>query len=314
MWLATSPSRWPPSPSATAHTPISGRSTNASSLILRDSPTSLAAADRKPTGVASSVSSSTRISRVALVSTRADTGRQRYCAQVPSSSATNVRRIAAGPSRSGSSARPPTTLRSTTTPAARTSTTSAATAAARRSRASSAVEPIGICQAWVPSANSAAAAGSSTTRGGRVIASSDSPRSTTCSSKLLEIDVFGRQRLDDQTLRPIEEHRRRRDDGDRIDVVGQLGDERQREIPADAIDAGHHQADHRGRAAGPGRADEAPGRARQIDVEPALAQGLVAGRQALPQPGVPRVDERVRRAPAQEIAVAGQLPEQPYFH
>ena len=32
------------------------------------------------------------------------------------------------------------------------------------------------------------------------------------------------------------------------------------------------------------------------------------------QPGVPGIDERVRRPPAEEIAVARQLPEEPYFH
>src|SRR5258707_12865625 len=66
--------------------PASDRSTNASSLILRTRPTSLAAADRKATGGPLS----TRISIVAPVSTRAGTDRQRYSAHAPSSNATNV--------------------------------------------------------------------------------------------------------------------------------------------------------------------------------------------------------------------------------
>src|SRR6185295_1933518 len=36
--------------------------------------------------------------------------------------------------------------------------------------------------------------------------------------------------------------------------------------------------------------------------------------EAFAQPRVPRIDERVRRTPAQEIAMAGQLAEQPYVH
>src|ERR1700732_3088999 len=94
----------------------------------------------------------------------------------------------------------------------------------------------------------------------------------------------------------------------------QVRDERERKIAADAGDAGHHQPDDRRWTARPRRADEAPGRAREIHVEPTLAQGLTACCEAFREPGVPRVDERVRRPSAQEIAVAWQLSEQTYFH
>ena len=64
----------------------------------------------------------------------------------------------------------------------------------------------------------------------------------------------------------------------------------------------------------PAAADEAPGRAGEIDVEPPIAERRAAGRHALLQPRVPDADERVRGPPAQKIAVARQLPVQPYFH
>jgi len=132
--------------------------------------------------------------------------------------------------------------------------------------------------------------------------------------EMFEIDVVGGERLDDQTLRAFEKRRRLRGRGDRIDFSRQRRDQRQRKISADAIDARHHQPEHRSRTAGAGRTDEAPRRAREIQVEPALAQRLPAGGKAFAEPGIPRIHERVRHPPPQEIAVARQLSEQPYFH
>ncbi len=77
---------------------------------------------------------------------------------------------------------------------------------------------------------------------------------------------------------------------------GQRGDDRQGEVAADAIDARHHQADHRrDRRTRPARRRESPGRTRQVDVEPAVAERGAARREALLQPAVPRADERVGR-------------------
>ena len=59
---------------------------------------------------------------------------------------------------------------------------------------------------------------------------------------------------------------------------------------------------------------EAPDRTRQIHVEPAVSERGPARRHAVLQPRVPHAHKRIGRAPAQEIAVARQLPVQAYVH
>ena len=117
---------------------------------------------------------------------------------------------AAGPSRSGNSARRPTSLRSTRAPAGRTATTGAATAAARRPARARAVR----ADRHLPRLRAVV----QHRRRGRVehdprrqaidferVAQLDDLR-----VEALEIDVVGRQRLDDQPLGAVEERRRRR--------------------------------------------------------------------------------------------------------
>ncbi len=64
----------------------------------------------------------------------------------------------------------------------------------------------------------------------------------------------------------------------------------------------------------PGRAHETPRRAREVDIQPAIAEGRSAGGEALAQPGIPRIGERVRDAAAEEIAVAWKLAVETYLH
>src|SRR5262249_606484 len=96
-----------------------------------------------------------------------------------------------------------------------------------------------------------------------------------------------------------------------VDIRRELGDECERKKPSHAIDARHHEADHWSRATGACRTDEAPGRAGQVEVEPALAKRGAALGEALAAPAGPGVDERLRHAPPQEVAVTRQLAEQP---
>ena len=248
------------------------------------------------------------------MSTRAGTGRQRYCAHEPSSSAPKV--LGCGKPfairQLGSTTDDPSVHHNT-----RGSYIDDNRCDSNCSKigASCAAEPIGICHGCALFADHR--------RRGRVEHHSrrkgdrrraHSPSSTTRSSKrskstssAASVSMSRRSALSKKGAASVAA-------AIRLTSPGQLGDERQREIASDAIDARHHQPDDRCGTAGPRRADEAPGRAREIDVEPALAEGRTACRQAFPQPGVPRVDERVRHAPAQEIAVARQLAEQPYFH
>src|SRR5262249_5656907 len=82
----------------------------------------------------------------------------------------------------------------------------------------------------------------------------------------------------------------------------------EREIAPDSINARHHHPDDRCGAAGARCARKSPRRARQIDVEPAITESRSARRDALLEPRVPHADERVSDTPAQEVAMAWQLP------
>ena len=94
----------------------------------------------------------------------------------------------------------------------------------------------------------------------------------------------------------------------RLDLGRELGDERQRKIASDPIDARRHQPDDRRRTARAGahRRIARPDSSGRRRASARRAPSRLAARHSL-QPGVPRVDERVRDAPAQEIAVARQL-------
>ena len=142
MWLATSPSRWPPRPSATAHTPISGRSMKASSLMLRAPGPRRS---RPPTGSPTAPCSSDRHLRRSRRYRRAPT---------PTATATAPTRRPATPRTCPARQ----TLRDQATrldrrrpfgppqrQRRRTSTTIAATAAARTPARAPPSDPIGIC-------------------------------------------------------------------------------------------------------------------------------------------------------------------------
>ena len=118
-------------------------------------------------------------------------------------------------------------------------------------------------------------------------APSSSRSPSTRASKLVEIDVLRREHLDDQALGAVEKRCRRGGGGEQAHVLGQLGDERQREIAPDLVDARRHQADDRCGTARARAADKAPRRAREVHVEPALAQRGAACRQTFPQPARP---------------------------
>ena len=149
------------------------------------------------------------ISRVAPVSTRAETGRQRYCAQVPSSNATNV----SGCGRPfairqlGSTADDPSVHHNTS---GSYIDDKRCDNSCSNTGASSAGEPIGICHDWRAVAQHR--------RRGRV--EHDPRRQGDRFERLaqlddllveaLEIDVLRRQRLDDQPLGAIEKRRGRR--------------------------------------------------------------------------------------------------------
>ena len=162
--------------------------------------------------------------------------------------------------------------------------------------------------------NTAAAPGSTWTSCGKV---SGTRWSASCVDELiepLEVDDIRVERLDDQAFGAIEEVRRCGRGRQRPQVRRQLGNQRQREIASDAIDAGHDQTEQSDVAARPGRGHEPPGRTRQIEVEPAIAERLTARRETLLQPGVPHGEESVRRPPAQEVSVTRQLPVETDFH
>ena len=180
--LATSPSRCPPRPSATAQRPTSGRSTKASSLILRTRPTSVAAADRKRNGAAGSAHASVRARWNACRCAR----EPRTTRAAPRSRRASHRTCsaAASPERSGNWARPPTSPRSTTSRAARRSMTSEKTAAARTTAPGFRDTPIGICQQSGDAPfTMAPAAASSTISVGTSNAARSSPSAMTRSSK-----------------------------------------------------------------------------------------------------------------------------------
>ena len=85
----------------------------------------------------------------------------------------------------------------------------------------SAVDPIGNCHNSGASPSTDAAAGSSTTRGGS-IESSAFAQHHDFGVEVLEIDVVGRQRFDNQALGTIEKWRRFGGRGDRVDLRRQL--------------------------------------------------------------------------------------------
>src|SRR6201996_6792049 len=83
--------------------------------------------------------------------------------------------------------------------------------------------------------------------------------------------------------------------------------QRQREVAADAIDAGEEQSAPPCWPADARRELEAPDRRRQIELQPALAQRVARGLQALLQPVVPDGRELPRQASRDEVALAGKL-------
>ena len=102
--------------------------------------------------------------------------------------------------------------------------------------------------------------------------------------------------------------------GDECRVGRKLGDECQRKVASNLIDAWRDHADDGQRSARARGAGEAPRRAGEVDVEPAAAERRLARGETLAQPAIPRVHERVGDAPPQEVAVAGQLAVEAYLH
>src|SRR5262245_9260431 len=128
-----------------------------------------------------------------------------------------------------------------------------------------------------------------------------------------EVHVLRFQRFDNQAL-GLREERRQRTDARQLGVGRQLGDDRQRKVPSDTIDAWDHQPDNRRRPARAALSGETPDRTREVHIQPAIPECLTACGHAVLQPGVPRADKRIGRAPAQKIAVARQLAVQAYVH
>src|SRR5690606_16555700 len=86
---------------------------------------------------------------------------------------------------------------------------------------------------------------------------------------------------------------------------------RQRKVAADLVDARHQNAEAGLLAAQTRRQRIAPDRARQVRLEPPLAERGFARRDRVLKPGVPTGDEIVRQAAMDEVAAARQLAEKP---
>ena len=130
----------------------------------------------------------------------------------------------------------------------------------------------------------------------------------------LEIHAIGCQRLDDQTLRAREESPRLGGGRDDTHVRGQLRHQRERETASHTVHARNHQPNNRRSPADAWRTNKAPRGTREEDVEPALPKGYSTRRDRCLKPAVPDVDERVRDAPPEEIAVTRQLAVEAHFH
>ena len=286
--LATSPSLWPPRPSATAHSPTSGRSRNESWLICR---TLARRRSRRPTGTAAA---SDR--RSAPPAPRRP-GRR---APAPiASDARSTRRRAARRSVSGCGS--PLAIRqlgsTIADPSVHHSTErlverrqALRDAAARTPAPSCAGDPSGICQLAGRCRRESAPPPSATTTRGRRRADVErrargsprarrSPRSRSRSAASVSTASCSAR---------VEERLERRRGGDHAGVRRQLGDERQVKVAADAIDARHHQADDRRGAERARGAGEAPRRAGQVDVEPAVAERSRGSRRCTPAARRPR--------------------------
>src|ERR1700727_962352 len=101
---------------------------------------------------------------------------------------------------------------------------------------------------------------------------------------------------------------------ERAQVCGSRPHHRQRELPADASDSGHEDSGDRSAPADGRRQRKAPHRARQIGVEPLIAEGLTALRQTALQPGIPAGDEVIGDPPPYEITVRRELAEEAHLH
>jgi hypothetical protein len=128
-----------------------------------------------------------------------------------------------------------------------------------------------------------------------------------------EVDLVGGQRLDDKSFRPVKERLGVGNRRNHADILWEFGDKRQGNTP-DAVHARRHQAEDRRGSTCARSAHESPRGAREVNIQPSIAKRRTTGGQALTQPVVPGIRERIGNAPTQEVAVARELAVQPYFH
>ena len=163
--LATSPSLWPPSPSATTQRPDL-RPFDERVLVDLAHPADVAGRGRSK-AERRLVVRHERPAACAPVSTRAGTGRHRCCAHEPSSSAANVSGLRQAPGDQATRLDDRGALGPPDHQRVVHGTTAGATAAVRTPARAASAEPIGICQHACGSPfRTSAAARSSTTRGG----------------------------------------------------------------------------------------------------------------------------------------------------